>query len=236
MKKNLLSIALAFNLITSSAFILSACNKPDPEDTIIYTVTESQWETNFNITKSKTQLPPVEPVSYNERQLLADSTNFEEINSYTVTAEGVWRDEFLNQEEEGKGILKVAPNGMDMEFYLDGILQPAQTGKASSSDPWYIGLTTMLRSFFPFSGQYNNFTFDETKKAYVAENLKSTVVSEDDITQTYDLYDKKVEITFINGYLNTITIDMCQDEEYDFVYLSLVFTFTNINNTVVTLE
>ena len=91
----------------------------------------------------------------------------------------------------------------------------------------------MLKSYFPFSGRYSDFTFDETQNAYVAQNLKSTVVDESDITQTYDLFNKKAEITFINGYLNTITVEMCDDETYENVYLSLVFTFSNINNTTV---
>ena len=122
---------------------------------------------------------------------------------------------------------------MEMEFYLDGEFCPDESGKTPSSDPWYIGMTTMLKSYFPFSGRYNDFTFDETKNAYVAENLKSTVVDESDITQTYDLYNKKAEVTFVNGYLNTITVEMCEDETYENVYLSLVFTFSDINSTTV---
>ena len=89
---------------------------------------------------------------------------------------------------------------------------------------------------FPFSGQYNKFTFDQTKKAYVANNLISTVVDENDITQTYELYTKTAEVTFVNGYLNTVTIEMCDDNTFENVYLNLVFTFSDINNTTVELQ
>ena len=235
MNKKFISFMLALCLMMSCVFALSACGK-DPQTTpAVYTVTESEWEINFDITKAKTQ-SQVEPLSCmvmeNQVQLFSDlSQPLAEITSYTLRAEG-WA-ESGGGTVDGLGILKVAPNGMEMEFYLDGQLRPDESGKTPSSDPWYIGMTTMLKSYFPFSGRYGDFTFDQTKNAYVAENLKSTVVDEDDITQTYDLYNKKAEIKFVNGYLNTITVEMCEDDTYKNVYLSLVFTFSNINNTTV---
>lgn len=237
MKKKFLSFMLAICMVIPCVFALTACGKEPPANppenpAVVYTVTESEWEINFNITKSQTQ-PQAEPLACatmgSQAQVLSgnSSQGLDEITSYTLRAEG-------NAEgEEGLGILKVAPNGMEMEFYLDGVLRPDESGKTPSTDPWYIGMTTMLRSYFPFSGRYDDFTFDQTKNAYVAENLKSTVVDEDDINQTYDLFNKKAEITFINGYLNTITVEMCEDETYEDVYLSLVFTFSDINNTTV---
>ena len=91
----------------------------------------------------------------------------------------------------------------------------------------------MLGSYLPFSGQYDRFTFDQTKNAYVAQNLKSTVINEENINETRDLFNKYVEITFINGYLNTVSIQLCMDESYVDPYLTLTFTFSDINNTIV---
>ena len=232
MKKKILSFVLALCFMIPCAFMLSACDQDPPTDppgTTIYTVTENEWEINFNITKTQSQTEPLSCVVFGSQ-----TQSLEEITSYTLVAEGWAEDGSEGQETiDGRGVLKVAPNGMEMEFYLDGEFCPDESGKTPSSDPWYIGMTTMLKSYFPFSGRYNDFTFDETKNAYVAENLKSTVVDESDITQTYDLYNKKAEVTFINGYLNTITVEMCDDETYENVYLSLVFTFSDINNTTV---
>lgn len=239
MKKKFISFILA--IMMPCVFMLSACDKEHPTNppsnppespAVVYTVTESEWEVNFNITKVQTQ-PQAQPLSCmgigGQVQLLSNisTQSLEEITSYTLYAEG------NSEGEEGSGLLKVAPNGMYMEFRLGGVLQPDETGTTPSTDPWYIGMTTMLRSYFPFSGRYDDFIFDETKNAYVAHNLKSTVVDEDDITKTYDLFNKKAEITFVNGYLNTITVEMCEDETYADVYLSLVFTFSDINNTIV---
>jgi len=250
MKKKFLSFVLTLCLMMPCAFMLSACDKKTPANppetpATVYTVTENEWEINFNITKAPEQAQPqAEPLSCmamgNQVQLLSNSTSqpLAEITSYTLRAEG-WAEAGEEGEEmvDGLGILKVAPNGMEMEFYLEGELivdeDGTTTGKTPSSDPWYIGMTTMLKSYFPFSGMYDEFTFDSTKNAYVAENLKSTVIDESNLDETYDLFNKKAEITFINGYLNTITVEMCDDETYENVYLSLVFTFSNINNTTV---
>lgn len=243
MKKKFLSFVLALCFMMPCAFMLSACGKEPPANSpenpaIVYTVTESEWEINFNITKAPEQAQlQAEPLACmamgGQVQLLSSSSTLDEITSYTLRAEG-WAEG--NEEGEmidGLGILKVAPNGMEMEFYLEGEKRPDESGKTPSSDPWYIGMTTMLKSYFPFSGRYDDFTFDETKNAYVAQNLKSTVVDESNIDKTYDLFNKKAEIIFINGYLNTITVEMCEDETYENVYLSLVFTFSDINNTTV---
>lgn len=240
MKNKFLSFILVICLMMPCVFMLSACDEEPPTNppetpATVYTVTESEWEINFNITKAQTQ-PQVEPVSCvamgGQTQLISNnsSQSLAEITSYTLRAEG------NSEGVDGSGLLKVAPNGMYMEFYIEDVLQPDETGTTPSSDPWYIGMTTMLKSYFPFSGRYDDFTFDETKNAYVAQNLKSTVVDESDINETYDLYNKKAEITFVNGYLNTITVEMCEDETYEDVYLSLVFTFSDINNTTVEIE
>lgn len=220
MKNKFLCFILAICLMIPCVFMLTAC---ETEPQTVYTVTESEWEINFNITKTS----QASPLSVNL------SKSLEEITSYTLRAEGWAENGSFDEIDQGLGILKVAPNGMEMEFYINGELRTGESGKTPSSDPWYVGMTTMLKSYFPFSGRYNEFTYDEAKKAYVVENLKSTVVDESDITQTYDLYNKKAEVTFINGYLNTVTVEMCEDETYEHVYLSLVFTFSNINNTVV---
>ena len=243
MKKKFLSFVLTLCLMMPCAFMLSACGKEPPSNppsnpATIYTVTESQWEINFNITKAQPQVQPqAEPLACSvmggQVQLLSSSSTLDEITSYTLRAEGWAEGNEPGEQIDGLGILKVAPNGMEMEFYLEGVKRPDESGKTPSSDPWYIGMTTMLRSYFPFSGKYDEFTFDETKNAYVAENLKSTVIDESNTDETYDLFNKKAEITFINGYLNTITVEMCDDETYSNVYLSLVFTFSNINKTTV---
>lgn len=240
MKKKFLSLLLVICFMLPCAVVLTSCGENPPESSaIVYTVTESEWEVNFNITKSKTTQPQAQTLSCvvessKTQSLFSAPTSLAEITSYTLRAEG-WAEGGAEGEDkiDGLGILKIAPNGMEMEFYLDGQLSPGETGKTPSSDPWYVGMTMMLKSYFPFSGRYNDFTFDEAKKAYVATNLKSTVVDESDINQTYDLYNKKAEITFINGYLNTVTVEMCEDDTYENVYLSLTFTFSNINNTTV---
>lgn len=208
-------------------FTLFACDDAEESSTTVYTVTESEWEVNFNITKTPTQAQPLSCAVGDNQVRLFSNTSLAEITSYTLRAEGV------AYGEEGSGLLKVAPNGMYMEFYIDGVLRPDETGTFPSTDSFYIGMTTMLRSYLPFAGMYNNFTFDQTKKAYVAENLTSTVIDEEDITKTYDLFNKKAEITFINGYLNTVSIELCENNKFEDVYLSLVFTFSDINKTTV---
>ena len=219
MKKKFLSFILAMSFILPCTFILSACGKSSKDPSTVYTVTESQWEINFDITKAPTQN---QPLSVNL------SNTLEEITSYTLYGEG----EYYGQ-ASGTGLLKVAPNALYIEFYVEGELTGDKNGVTPNTDPFYIGITAMLRSFFPFSGKYNDFTYDETKKAYVAENFISTVVDEDDINDTYDLYTKSAEITFINGYLNTVSIVLCSDDTYQTAYAEYVFTFSDINKTIV---
>ena len=56
MKKKILSLMLAIYFMLPCVFMLSACDNENPSDppetsAIVYTVTESEWEVNFNITK-----------------------------------------------------------------------------------------------------------------------------------------------------------------------------------------
>lgn len=237
MKKKLLSLVLAVCLIVPCTFALSACDNAN--SSTVYTVSESEWEINFNITKvnAQTHSQTVACSLLNDAKtqdvLNTVAQSLDEITSYTLSAIGTdYQDGTLN----GSGVLKVAPNGLDMKFYLEGVLQEEQTKTIPNTDLQYIGLKTMLTSYFLFSGKYNLFTFDTTKNAYVAENLTVTVISEDDISKTYDLYNKAVEVTFINGYLNTISVEFCDKTfEAETVYQTFVFTFSDINNTTVTL-
>ena len=227
--KRFLSILLAICFVIPCALSLTACAKDGGDGDIVYTVSEEEWEVNFNITKSKNSTLSAINAGAKTQTFANTFATLDEITSYTLHAVGE------SEGVPGEGILKVAPNALSIEFYIDGELSEGETGVIPSSDPFYIGMTLMLKSYFPFSGRYDDFTFDETKNAYVASNLVSTVIDESDITNTYDLYNKKAEITFINGYLNTITVELCEDETYEYVYLSLVFTFSNINNTTVEL-
>jgi hypothetical protein len=122
---------------------------------------------------------------------------------------------------------------MSIEFYLEGVFREDESGTTPSTDPFYVGLTSSVMSYFPFANNYDDFTYDSTKKAYVANNFTVAVVNEEDITDTYDLHTKKAEVSFVNGYLNTITIELAEDNTYANVYSSFVFTFSNINSTTV---
>lgn len=218
MKKKLLSFIVAICMVLPCLFVFSACGQKPSDPAIVCTVTEAEWEINFNITKPKPQA-----------QVVADnSTTLPEITSYTLRGEGA-----ISETVNGLGLLKVAPNAMYMEFYVGDELAEDIAGTYTNTNPIYIGLTTMLGSYFPFSGKYNDFTYDETKKAYVAENLISTVINEEDITDTYDVYNRRVEVTFINGYLNTIYLEICNEEEFNDNYHAILFTFSNINSTTV---
>ena len=226
MKKRILSLVLALCLVVPCVCAVSACKS----GATVYTVTESEWEINFNITKTPTQAQTLSCSPFSNQTQVSSSNPLQSlaaITSYTLSAEGV------SEGTEGSGLLKVAPNGMYMEFYLDGVFRPDESGTTPSSDPWYVGMTTMLKSYFPFSGRYNDFAFDQTKNAYVANNIVSTVINEEDITETYEIFNKKAEITFINGYLNTVSIELCSDNTFTNVYLSLTFTFSDINKTTV---
>lgn len=222
MKKRILCFLLAVCLILPCAFSLTACND-NPE--VSYTVTEAQWKMNFNLTKGQTS---ASPSSVSDSDDVTDfSGNLSAITSYTLSAVGI------NYGLNGSCELKVAPNGMSIEFYLEGVRREDESGVTPSSDPFYVGLTSSVMSYFPFKENYNDFTFDQTKNAYVAENFTTYVVNEEDIDDTYPLYTKIAEVTFRNGYLNTITIQLAEDTTYTDVYSSFVFTFTNINKTTV---
>ena len=125
---------------------------------------------------------------------------------------------------------------MYIEFYVNGVLEDGEgdpTGTTPSTDALYTGLKAMLTSYFKFNGRYNDFTYDETKKAYIANNLTVVAQDQDDPTESIMLYNKVAEVTFINGYLNTISVEFCSDNTFSDVYLSLVFTFSDINKTTV---
>ena len=237
MKKKFLCFLSVICLMASCLFTFNACDTPetpnDPQGNV-YTVTEAEWEINFNITKAKAQ-PQTQLLSCvaldNQIQPLSTTPSIAEITSYTLRAEGTYDD--LGRTTDGIGLLKVAPNGMYMEFYLDGELSEGETGTTPSTDPWYVGMTTMLKSYFPFSGKYSEFAFDETTNTYIKHNLTSTVVDESDITQTYELYNKVAKISFVNGYLNTVYVELCQDATFGDPYLTLTFTFSDINATTV---
>lgn len=247
MKKKILTFILAICVICPCAFLVTACKNgndknEEPDDTaVVYTVSEEEWETNFKIAQVKEQLQ-TQSVSFtlmNAEQVsmvhTAYAKSLAEITSYTLSATGTNIDG--NDVINGSGVLKVAPNGLDMKFYLEEVLQEEQTKVIPNTDKQYIGLKATLTSYFKFSGKFNSFTFDETKNAYVAENLTVTVVDEDDVSKTLDLYNRKVEVTFINGYLNTISVELCGESfEANTVFQTFLFTFSDINNTTVTID
>ena len=199
-----------------------AGTKTEPVEYVVdYTVTEEEWRINFNLTKGQNGVAPT------------SSGQLTEITSYTIYAVGRNKlDENSDTWLEGTCLLKVAPDAMSIEFYLGGELREDESGTYPSTDVFYNGLTTSIMMYFPFAEQYNDFTFDTTKNAYVAERLTSVLADEYDPSETYNLYTKTAEVTFINGYLNTVTVELC-DETFENVYSSFVFTFSNMNNTTV---
>ena len=224
MKKRFLGLILATFMIIAFAFNMTACKQP-PEGDAQYTVTETEWDINFNLNRRAPQATPLSAQVYSSQP-----RDVEAITSFTLSAVGVHK-----VDGPGSGTIKVAPNGMDMEFYLNGVLREDETQIIPSTDEFYIGMNLMLASYFPFSGQYDEFTYDSNKKAYVAETLKSTVVDESNINNTYDLYNRNIEVKFVNGYISTMSVEMCTNDTYQDVYLTITFTFSNINNTTVNL-
>ncbi len=225
MKRRILSFILAMLMVIPCAINLTACKKEEDggNGNAVYTVSEAEWDINFNITKSAPTATPLSAQVYSN-----EPTGLAPITSYTLRGEGV------SFGQQGWGILKLAPNGIDIEFWLDGKLED-ETQVLPNTDPFYVGMKLMLASYFPFSGKYNQFTYDSAKKVYTVERLKSTVINESDITEILDIYNKRVEIQFVNGYLSTVYVELCQDEEYGEPFSVLTFTFSNINNTTVTL-
>ena len=211
---------MALTLVFISVFAIGGCGKDDDPPVTSYTVTEEEWKINFKLTKGQSQ---VQPVAYNLAQEVTA------ITSYTLYAEGE------SAGTEGTSLLKVAPNAMSIEFKVGDTLREDESGTYASSDTLYQTLTRNIMTYFPFGDSYNDFTFDETKNAYVAEELTATMVDDYDPTDVDSIYTKSAEVTFVNGYLNTIKVTLC-DENFDEVYASFVFTFSNINNTTVELN
>lgn len=230
MKKKFLSLILSICLMIPCAFALAACkdNPPDnPPATITYTVSETQWDINFNLTKGQAQGQTLSfPGDRYVRNQLLDNT-LAPITSYTVYAEG------QNAGTNGSSLLKVAPNAMAIEFKVEGVIKEGETGTFTNDNVLYKSVTKNMSMFLPFKNYYDSFTFDETKNAYVCENLESEVVDDYDITKKDTLYTKSAEVTFNNGYLKTVKVELC-DSTYTEVFASFTFTFSDINATTVT--
>lgn len=225
MKKKILSFVLAICLIATCMCVLTSCKESEPPTTV-YTVTEEVWKTNLNLTKSKPQAQTLSCVSSSSQVQLFSSNTFTGITSYTVFAEGV------NSGIPGTALLKMCPNGMCIEFKINGTLKESESGFFENTNVLYESVKTNMTKFVPFAEYYDDFTFDETKKAYVAQNIMATIVDDYDITQTTTIYHKTAEVSFINGYLNTVSFEMC-DQTFSDVIATFTFTFSNINNTII---
>ena len=225
--KKLLKSLMAIALMFSSLFAVAGCGKDDDPPTTTYTVTEDEWKINLNLTKKQSQ---VQPVAYNL------SKEITTITSYTVNAEGV------NAGTPGSALLKMAPNGMSIEFYVDGTLKASESGTFDSDNVLYESVKTNMMMFVPFAEYYDDFTFDETKKAYVAQNLTATLVDDYDTSKTETIYHKSAEVSFVNGVLKTVSFEMSDknsvenDNNFDNIIATFTFTFSDINNTTVELN
>ena len=237
MKKFVSIFLAAFTCLSISAF--AACDEtppPGPGGTT-YTVTEDEWRLNFNLTNRESATPAsltmgeaqAQTLACDETTLLAETTSLAEITSYTVHAEGE------AYGTTGWALLKVAPNALESEFYVQDVLSEGESGKYANDTDFYIGLTKTLMMYFPFADYYDDFTYDETKKAYVCQNLISAQVDVYDYDDIFYVYTKTAEVAFENGYLKTISVTMCDDETWGEVMSTFVFTFSNINNTTVSL-
>ena len=218
--KKILKGFMAIALMFSSLFAVAGCGKDDDPPATSYTVTEEEWKINFNLTKGQSQ---VQPVAYNLAQEVTA------ISSYTLYAEGE------SGGVTGTSLLKVAANAMSIEFKIGDTLREDESGTYANSDTLYQTLTRNIMTYFPFGDSYEDFTFDETKNAYVAGEITAVMVDDYDPTETQEVYTKDAEVSFVNGYLNTIKVTLC-DENFDEVYATFVFTFSNINNTTVELN
>lgn len=228
--KKLLSILLMVCLCLSFGIMVVGCDQsqaPQQDDNgmAVYTVTEEQWKINFSLTKNQVQ---TQSSCIGKEPTLStfSAPALTEITSYTLFAEG------SNEGISGTSLLKVSPSAMSIEFYVGNTLKESESGVFASDTDFYKGLTTSIMAYFPFENNYSNFTFDQTKKAYVGEDLTSVLNDEYDVNKHYEMYTKSAEVSFINGYLNTITVELC-DKTFTNVYASYVFTFTDINNTIV---
>lgn len=233
MKKKFLSFILAICLLVPCAFIFTACgDNPPPEDpsdpptTVVYTVSEAEWKTNMNLTKNQAEAQTLACASLCSSQVELLSTSTEpltEITSYTVRAEGV------NAGMPGWGLVKMTANGMYTEFYPNNLLEENHTGNFDNTTTMYQDMKFNMIMLVPFSNSYSQFTFDETKNAYVGTNITSSLV-EDGISDP--IYHRTAEVTFVNGYLNTIYFEMT-DSTFTDVVATFTFTFSDINNTTI---
>lgn len=225
--KKILKGLMAMVLMFTSLFAVAGCGKDDDPPATSYTVTEEEWKINLNLTKGQSQ---VQPVAYNLSQEVTS------ITSYTVRAEGV------NAGIPGSAVLKMAPNGMSIEFYVNGTLKASETGTFDSNNVLYESVKTNMMMFVPFAEYYDDFTFDETKNAYVAQNLTATLVDDYDTSKTETIYHKSAEVSFVNGVLKTVYFQMSDknsvenDNNFDNIIATFTFTFSDINNTTVELN
>ena len=157
MKKKFLSFVLAICLMIPCAFALTACGDNPPEDpppsAVVYTVTEAEWKTNLNLTKNETQAQTLSCASLcsSQTQLLSNSIQpLTEITSYTVFAEGV------NVGTPGSALLKMTPNGMYIEFYVNGTLKASESGTFDSDNVLYESVKTNMMMFVPFAEYYDD--------------------------------------------------------------------------------
>lgn len=136
----------------------------------------------------------------------------------------------MARQKNGSGELKVGAGSLSMSFILNG--KTTKDENVLSTSPRYKHLTKTITSLFAFSGKYDDFAYNSSTGKYIAQKL-ITDVEEDNPDITYKLYNKVAEVTFDNGYLKTIHIELCKDDSYSTVYQSITFTFKDINNTKV---
>ena len=222
--KKLVTIMLTICMCLSICAMFTACGNVPPA-TVTYTVTEDEWKTNFNLTNSSTQAQTLGSASAGI--LLAGTTPVTQISSYTVYAEGV------NAGTPGTALLKVAPNAMSIDFYVNGSRKESECGIFENTNVLYTSVTTNMKMFLPFANNYGDFTYDATKKAYVGQNITSIIVDDYDPTETSELYTKTAEAKFENGYIKTVSVEIC-DNTFTDVMATFTFTFSNVNNTTVT--
>lgn len=235
MKRKVLSLILAICLTIPCAIAFTACANNDSK-TAKYTVTELEWKTNLNLTKETPQAQTLSSELSRPSQVKSFASSVEplsKITSYTVHAEGV------NTGTPGSAVLKMALNGMSTEFYVNGVLKESETGTFDNSHVLYQSVKTNMMLFIPFAENYDDFIYDETKKAYVAQNLTATVVDDYDTSKTNQIYHKKAEVYFVNGYLSKVYFEMSNEKSvelsnnFDDVIAIFTFTFSKINSTVV---
>ena len=229
MKKHLLSYALPICILIPCALASTSCAPTNPSSSetngsVVYTVSEEEWKINMNLTNDQTHSNPSNVVKPNAHRV----EPLTEINSYTVLAEGV------NAGAPGSALLKMAENGMSIEFYVNGTLKDDETGTFDKNNVLYQSVKTNMMMFVPFKEYYDSFTFDETKNTYVAQNLTAEIVDDYDLNNKSTIYHKKAEVSFINGYLNTVSFVMF-DSNFNEVFATFTFSFSDINNTVVEL-